>query len=422
VSGRKARLASIVLVVFGVMSARVYADNISLPLDGYFHPGRAMPVRWDAARWGAAPGTLELSAPGAITTQINWTGNPRGIVPWLAVDANAGNIRWRSPSREAREISGLRPLDDSDWLVGTTLPNDLDTSALFPNRRSIRVRLDPEDLKSPPMAWQTLDALILTPGDIARISISNSSELVAQGIELVVQGGDRPDSELPWTRSGQWWIASLGRNLPPAIDGDAYLPTDGWAAGRSEAFRRQIFLLGAIYILLIGGVGLWRSRWMPAAFIVVSMIAGAVFAFDNQRESPIFQRSGTVCVNDSGSFEDDWIFQISHRPAEFHIPVTYFIHPIFADKSQAESMNMRLECSEDGEPIFLHGQLIADAPLVLMRRRFTGKFRWSYTSAPITSPLRLLARESIYPGFGVADQAANWGNDDQWPMIFLKSQ
>jgi hypothetical protein len=424
VSGRNARLASIVLFVLAVISARVHADNISLPLAGYFHPGRAMPVKWDAAGWGAAPGSLELSAPGAITTQINWTGNPRGIVPWIAVDASVANIHWRSPTGEARDISRLRPLEDSDWLVGTTLPDDFDTSSLFPNRRSIRVRLDPEDLKSPPMAWQTLDALILTPSEIAKISISNSSELIAQGVELVVQGGNRPDPQLPWKHSGQWWVASLGRNLPPTINSDAYRPTDGWSAGRSEPFRRRIFLLGAIYTLVIGGVALWRSHWMSAAFILVSIIAAGVFALDNQRASPIFQRTGTVCVDDSASFKDDWIFQVSHRPAKFQIPVTYFIHPIFADQSQAESSTLQLECNGDGEPKALTGQLSPDEPLALMKRRLTLDYHKSFITYPVTSPLQLLVRESIYPQLSIADQAATADpiRENEWPMIVLKRQ
>ena len=98
-----------------------YADDISLPLNGYFHSGRAMPVKWSVSESSAV---IEISASDAVTTRLICSGRPPGIVPWIAVDPNAGHLLWRSSSGAAGEISGLHPLDESDCLVATTLAND----------------------------------------------------------------------------------------------------------------------------------------------------------------------------------------------------------------------------------------------------------------------------------------------------------
>src|ERR1700692_4318867 len=56
-------------------------QTLFLPLKGYFHPGRAMPVRWDTST-----DTIQLSAPGAITSRVQTAGNPHGVFPWLVID------------------------------------------------------------------------------------------------------------------------------------------------------------------------------------------------------------------------------------------------------------------------------------------------------------------------------------------------
>jgi hypothetical protein len=42
-------------------------------------------------------------------------------------------------------------------------------------------------------------------------------------------------------------------------------------------FRREIFLLGVIYCLLVLGITLWRSRWRIPAVVAVSIIAAVLF-------------------------------------------------------------------------------------------------------------------------------------------------
>lgn len=393
------------------------ADDISLPLRGYFHPGRAMPVKWSVSGAAATGGAIQLSASDAVTTRLALSDNPRGIMPWTAVDPNVRNLRWQFPSGATGEISGLHPVDESDCLAGDFLTDDSGVGALFPNRRVMTVHLDGEDLRAPAMAWETLDAMLLTAQDWQKLPLAARRQLFAEGIILAVKGARVPDAQLPWQRSDPWWIASSNLKLPPVIDAGAYAPTGGWSSGRSETFRRRIVLFGTVYCLIAGGACLWRSRWMPAGFAGMSIIAGAAFAIDNVHQSPIFERNGTVLLNDVMTIEDNWVFQVSHRPAEFRVPVAGFVHPIFPDESQAESARLILDCNGGGEPVAIEGHLPADEPLALMTRQIArGRQDYSGLSRP-TSPLRLLAGESIYPQFRLVDQLAESTDEGVWPTL-----
>ena len=268
------------------------------------------------------------------------------------------------------------------------------------------------------MAWETLDAILLTSEEWQNLPIALRRGLFAEGITLAVTAGPQPDAILPWRHSDQWWIASSESKLPPMIDGDVYSLADEMTIGRSEAFRRRILLFGAIYCLTACGACLWRSRWMPAGFIAMSITAGLVFAFDNNRQSPIFQRSGIVRLTDGMTLEDHWVYQVSHRPADFSLPVAGFVHPIFSDQSQIESLKLNLDCGGDGEPIAINGHLPADGPLVLMSRRVAAGGVENSTMSRATSPLLKLER-SVYPQFQFDGQFTDSTEEDIGPKIVL---
>ena len=144
---RGTKWAALVFVAIISGVAQSYADDISLPLGGYFHPGRAMPVKWNVSEPPTSGGAIQLSASDAITTRLVLSGDPRGIVPWIAVDPNVRALHWRFPSGATGEISDLHPLDESDCLVGDFLADDSSLAAFFPNRRVIIIHLDAEDLQ-----------------------------------------------------------------------------------------------------------------------------------------------------------------------------------------------------------------------------------------------------------------------------------
>jgi hypothetical protein len=416
--GTMAAIAKVfVFVAIISVAAQTYADDVSLPLRGYFHPGRAMPVKWNVSDAFAAGEAIQVSAADAVTTRILLSDKPRGIMPWIAINSNVHNLLWQSSSGATGEISDLHPLDESDCLVGNVLADDSGIEKFFPDRRVVTIHIDPEDLRTPAMAWETLDAMLLTPDEWRKLSPAARGQLFAEGIMLAVKGAAKPDSQLPWRQSEPWWIASSGLKSPPVIDSSVYAPTDGWNSGRSETYRRRIFLFGVIYCLIAGGAFLWRSRWMPAGFVAVSILAATAFAIDNIHQSPIFQRSGIVLLKGDTTVQDNWVFQVSHRPVEFHLPVAGIVHPIFSDESQAQSARLILDCNRDGEPVAIDGHLQADEPLALMARQAAGGHADCSALLRATGPLRLLADQSIYSQFRIVGQLPEPIEESIWPGV-----
>jgi hypothetical protein len=415
---QNAAIGPVVFIILTSLYVNAWADNISLPLKGYFHPGRAMPVQWDISSANSG-GTIQLSATGAISSRVQSAGYPHGIFPWLVVDRNVRDIRWHLLGDSGQDFASLHPLEDSDCLAASTLDNDSAAGALFPGRRLVLLHLT-NGVEGPPTAWETLDALLLTPDALAKTSISARADLFAAGVELAAIQPTRPDAILPWRRDGQWWIASSNLPGPASVDSDAYAPTFGWTAGRSADFRRHIFLLGTIYCLVIAGLALWRSRWMPAAIVAASILAGSFFASDNRKYSPVFRRHGIVRLIDEAAIDDHWVFQISHRDAEFRMPVEGFSHPIFFDSSEPQTMNLTLDCGDHGQPVAISGRLSADEPLALMRRQASLEISREMPVVPVSSPLRLLAADPIYRGFTLVGQLNDPIPDESWPTVVLK--
>jgi hypothetical protein len=404
VKSQLARAAAFVFLLAACCVCR--AGGLSLPLDGYFHPGRAMPVRWEGSQ------SIELSAPGAITTRVESSDQSHGIFPWIATDLNVANTSIGT-------LPPLHPLDESDVLLAIVGQGDSDGSTLFPGRKIVTIHLQPDEFQGPPMAWETVDGLIFSPQAWKTIPESTRDGFFAEGVQLAVTGESRPNTALPWKRVANRWIASPASSLPPIFCPDAYGPTEGWTIGKSAVLRRQIFLSGALYCLIVSGVAIWRSRWTPAGFVAISIIAGTVFARENARQSPISRRSGIVRLNDDPPLEDLWLYQLSDRPADFRVSVEGSVHPVFFDVSQVESMRLILDCDTAGSPVALEGSLSADGPFALMQRRLTTKSVAGATTTMITSPLRRLARQSIYPQWTITGQSKEPTDPGTWPSIEL---
>ncbi len=346
-----------------------------------------------------------------MTSRAHPAGNPWGLFPWIVYSATPG------PTSHA-SLGALQPLDPSDLLVIDLIAEEADPSELFPNRRLVTVPLDPEEVTGPAMAWESADAILLTPDSYAKIPIDMRTALFAEGVELAVLTNSKPDDLFTWVQDGSWWTASPNLNLPPVVCPAAYLPTYGWIAGRTPAFRKQIVGLGLIYLLVIVGISLLRRRWTPIAIVAVSILAIAAFHLENQHQSPIFAQSGIIRLIGPAPIEDDWLFQTSHRPANFTLPLAGEVHPIFSDESQAKSVQLLLDCDASGRPTSIAGALAPDQPFILMRRSFAPATPAAALTSPATSPLRLLASESIYPGFTITGQQ-DATSADSWPTVCL---
>jgi hypothetical protein len=155
---------------------------------------------------------------------------------------------------------------------------------------------------------------------------------------------------------------------------------------------------------------------MPAGFVAVSIIVGTAIAFQNAHQSPVAEQRGTILVKEDVNFTDDWLYQISHRPADFRVPVEALVQPIFEEASQVEETNLKLDCDADGNPIAISGHLAADQPLALMSRKIAGENAADFAMGSPSSPLIRL-RPSLYRQFIVAGQLSNSAGENVWPTV-----
>ncbi len=368
-----------------------------------------MPIEWKNL---SASGTIQLSAKGAITSRIQTTGNTHGIFPWLVID--------QYPTDASATLPPLHPLEDSDCLIASTLEDDSIAATLFPGRRQIL--LHPTNiLEGPEMAWETLDAVLLTPEALAKVPVSTRANLFAAGVELIALTDTRPDTILPWQKNGRWWIASSNLHLPPSVDTAAFAPTDAWIAGRSSEFRRHIFLLGTIFALVVAGLALWRSPSMPTAIITASIVASTIFWLDNNTWSPIFRRDTVIRVIDKTTIDDHWTYQTSHRAADFIVPFDASIHPVFMDATDLQMMDLTIEFMDpNARPLGISGRVPADRPFALMTRQFPVPPSPISLINPPTTPTRLLAKDPIYRDFKIQGELTTQTPDESWPGIVLQ--
>src|SRR5690348_13227570 len=82
------RMIIAILLATGLARADV---SVSLPLQGYFRPGRYMPVHVQSRGEGAP---LVLAADGAVPTEYRPSGNADLVIPWLVISDSPRDVRW----------------------------------------------------------------------------------------------------------------------------------------------------------------------------------------------------------------------------------------------------------------------------------------------------------------------------------------
>jgi hypothetical protein len=394
------------------------ADTLSLPLQGYFHPGRAMPVAWEIGR----PGSIELWAEGAARSRVA-SGNTGGVFPFLTFDRDLGQIRWRVEGGGPQEVSWrLHPLEDSQRLVAMEVDDPAAARQLFSARSIVPIVLDAsQTVRGPAMAWEALDGLVLKPQSFARLSPDFCRGLLAGGVTLAVTGSERPGGSLPWRRGSGLWIVATQLPLPSMSNEDAYAPAWGWSGGRSGIFRARVVLLGVLVCLAACGVGLWRSNWMPTAMVLLCGAMMLVGDWQNRRQSPVMSVAGMErLVGLPMPIADVWFYQASHRDCEFSVPVSGLVQPFVSDPIQLRQAQLTLSCDGSGAPIGVEGFLHADSPLCLMSRQIDLARDVPGLSEKINSPLRLLARGAIYPEFKLRGQVGDAHSDTRWATVVMQ--
>ena len=317
---------------------------ISFPLDGHYRPGRYMPVRVA----GNETHAVTIRAEGTVPSEFVPAANAEAIVPWLMVTSSVRHSSWASAgSRQTPIELPLHALGDDERLVGLAGEDAAIAGTLFPDKKIIPVSLElSQPLPGPAMAWEALDAVLLSESAFSRLDQRQWQTLVAAGTALVVRSPRPPDVRWPWKQIGADWVLWLRPAGPEGvIEPDAFIPTYGWQRGWPAPFRRHAIIAGAIFCILATGIALWRSRWAVVAFLVFCAVAAAGVAWWYGRQPPVLQLTGGVEVVDGPVVQQDlWTWTSPVRLVEATSHLALLTHPAFTSSAQIEMTGIRLVC------------------------------------------------------------------------------
>ena len=412
----------VIALSFLIPRASIASVVISFPLGGHYRPGRYMPV--EVVSQGEASGSLELTASGAMPTEIPLSPDMDLVVPWLPIQGVV-QIHWTMASHQDGNVqTALTPLDDNECLVGFVGADADAVAALFPGKKIVGVALDPgRPLAGPPAAWETLDAAVLDASAAARIDSRQVDALLASGMALAVRSSQKPTGPWPWKQTGDYWIVQypihgpLSAYAPPAYDAIAV-----WARGWPALFRNQVMLAAVVFSLLALVVTLWHSKIATVLMILLAVCAcGASLAW-RAKQNVSLHVGGTLYVESAAGIQrDDWTYVAVMRSATEALPCHGLAHPIFATRRQIEQMPVRLVCASDGSPDHFQYQLEPGRSLAFLSRSIASSGNPTAATPIVGSPLRSLAM-NLYMSQGdtLVGQQASTSDPDLWPAAIIR--
>lgn len=388
-------------------------STAALPLDGWYRTGRYMPIRIEA------PGTVTITADGAVPLQWHPASNTSAIVPLLIFATDAKQLRV--DGSPLRGDLPLRPLSSHQQLVAVAGTGDRLATKLFPGESIVIIHADPLDpLPGVELAWQTLDALIVDGPWPGSFDVRKLPGLLAGGTEIAVRWPDRPDDGLPWEPIDGGWVLRPPIAGPLGCDGSdaAYLPWSAWHPDLPAAVRFQIVLAGILFSLAVLASLLLPRRFSMQAIGVITICAIIAIAYWQSRSPKLFLAQGSVVIEAQPLHQTDrWQFLTSRQSSAGTMDCTGESWPVFADPSQPAQLNMSLIWN-GGAGRFAF-QLPAQGKLAFVSRSFRPQETPSPPNAPgdQESPMAGIAR-ALYPQEHEktdVDTGQKWNADDPAP-------
>ena len=408
------RMPNVLLIAIVAMALAHSASaqvEVSLPLGGYFRPGKYMPVRVTPGAGADLPAAVRLSAPGAVPAVVHNAGGG-AVVPFLPVAPQAGPVSWSTDAFSGTVTpSPLRALGPDERLVGVVGGADESFAErkLFPGRQVIGVELSAATpLPGPLVAWEALDAVLLDrfpePAQV--------DGLLAAGTAIAVRSSSPPRDRWPWELVEGYWVLRRDVYGPRgALEPQAYDPAQMWDPGRPWAFRRQALLIVAVIGIATLGASLWRSRWSAGVVVGVALIGSILLVRWRTAQSPVLEANGAVLLlGERVTQRDDWIYRRSAEPnSEVTVVLPGLSKPVLSSAKQIDSTGLRLEASGAGDASDLrfHCRLSPRRSLAFLTRR-VAPGRWpGEPSTPVITPTRALLPLYLRPGTKVLGQLAD---------------
>jgi hypothetical protein len=420
----------LLLVLFLITPLR--ADiTLDLPLEGYYRPGRYLPVRYSASSAAA----LTISGPGVLPTRIDLSSGPaRGIAPVLPLESALRQLHAQVDGQPPSPIATtLRALSPDQALIGFTGPDPSALGQLFPDKTLIPIRLTPADLlAASPVAWETLDALVLDAATAVQLKQETLAALAASGVILAAQADAAPDSQWPWRQVGPYWILHYQPAGPMISTAYPILfdPVQGWQADWPVAFRHRVLLYALIFSILMLGLVVIRPRFTPVLAVLLSAATVVSLALWWRGRAAVLQREGDIVILSNRLRQTDtWTYIASATPASASLPCSAAMRPLFEQPADRQTTGLLLRCASDGQPLSFTWRCVPGVKLAFLSRSIT-----PWTAGPGAlepaegNPLALLARRVyLAPGSRIlgqfpADPSLQSDAIHRWPTLVIEQK
>lgn len=430
---RPRHLLAILLLSLALCDSCVAGSQVEVtfPLQGYYRPGRFIPVRIETDSTGDAP--VVLGADGALTLSVALRGGGvDAVFPWLAVDT------IREPQWSIRgEGSGpvdvkLTPVEANQALVGVAgVDPDAGaelTSPLFPGWTVVPVILaGTPALPGDPLAWESLDAIVFgqSPGEVIL------TDLVASGIAVVITSDAAPGGPRDWQGGpGRWFIAFPVAGPRGAIHPEVYEPTHAWRPGWPGPLRRRAVLLAIVFAIVALAATLWLRSWSAAIAVTVASVAAAGgFAWWGARQPMLRVAHGVVRVaGDRAAQNDLWTYLRPLRSREVSVNWESG-KPVFGSERHASETDLTLRCAASGRPLGYTWPANSGTTLAFLSRAFNpgAPPPGVPASGPPSSTMGELVRQAyLSPGDVIREDAgdkasaADVGWSNVWPAVTIR--
>ncbi len=397
--------------------------QVTLPLSGYYRPGRYLPVAFTVST--TANSRLAIRSDSAVPTIIQLPeGRAQGVAPFLPL-RRMREARWQiesggKTSSSAAVAATWRELALDERLVG--FADSVEPAIgpkLFPDLKIIPAQIEGEQILSSPIAaWDCLDAIVLPSA--SGLDDAKLAQFLASGTAIAIHSPDAPDHRWPWMRVDDYWVLQYRPKGPRVADWypDALIPAQGWHAAWPAPLRYRVILYAVGFCILALAATLLPRRYAVLAIIALSAVTVSALALWWRGRSAVLERGGRVIVmSDRLTQQDTWSWRASAAPAADTVAWSGMLRPLFEQPRQDQMMKLSLQCQEDGQPVAFDCTTTAYNVAFMSRTVAPGKPKVDAQPDP-RSPLTLLARR-VYLArddneLGIVPGSASDSLSNQW--------
>jgi hypothetical protein len=427
--------------LFAIVLRSNASDSITLPLQGYYHPGRYMPVTVAVTPKTSDESTVGVFSPGAVGTYIRCAGERIEVtVPWMPMDERARRAFCSIPGQrdELQAEPALKPLGEHERLIAYAgvSPEAAKAMAtiLYPRDTAILVPLNPaQPMPGVAAAWTTLDAAIFDATTAKHLDESRFSTLISHGVAVAVDtAADRSPifPHWPWKQSGDWRYL---RYEPAGPKSAAYLeavqtPAAGLKTGWPVDVRRGLWITAAVFSILLLLLALWHPRFtVILAVLLAGAFVGGLTAWAHLRK-PLIIVGGKIRIISSGmTQDDDWAYISCHQGIQASMRWIDTTTLMFASPIQLDESRARIVCYPNGDPDFIYVELHPKSKIAMLCRRGGPRAPETSGQSAVTSPLQDLVRDLyLQPGDEVIGEfpstplmASGYTPITQWPAVLI---